>query len=59
MKCGKSHVIKTPMYSYFEAIFILPKILEFLKNLKTYKGSYIFFKLGFNDKFIDITQVNI
>ena len=38
-KSGNAYIIKTPMYSYFEAIFILPKILEFLKGLKTYKGS--------------------
>ena len=59
MKYGSSHIIKTPMYSYFEAIFILPKILEFLKNLKSYKNSYIYFKLGFNDNFVDITKLNV
>ena len=58
-KSGNAYVIKTPMYSYFEAIFILPKILEFLKGLKTYKGSYMYLKLGFIDGFVDITRVNI
>lgn len=59
MKSGLSHVIKTPMYSYFEAIFLMPKILEFLKTLKSYKGSYMYIKLGFNEGFVDITHVNI
>lgn len=58
-KNNSSHLIKTPMYSYFEAIFILPKLLEYLNTLKTYKNSYMFIKLGFNENFVDITHVNI
>lgn len=59
MKMGSAHVIKTPMYSYFEAIFILPKILDLLKNLKTYKDSYLFVNIGFNKDCIDISHMNI
>ena len=25
---GKTHIIKTPLYNYYEAVFILPNILE-------------------------------
>ena len=30
---GKYCEVKTPQYSYYEALFILPKILELLKNI--------------------------
>ena len=41
--------VKTPMYSYFEALFVLPKIVELLNTLKSYKNSYLYFKIGFNE----------
>ena len=47
MKDGSHHIIKTPMYSYFEAIYLLPNILEYLKTLKTYKNSHVYIKIGF------------
>ena len=51
--------VKTPMYSYFEALFVLPKIVELLKTLKSYKNSYLYFKIGFNESFCDLSQINI
>lgn len=56
---GNLFEIKTPQYSYFEAIFVLPKILDFLKGLKEYDNSYLYFRLGFNDDFCNISQINI
>jgi len=56
---GKYCEVKTPQYSYFEALFILPKILELLKSLKDDKGSYLYFRIGFNKDFCDITQINV
>ena len=38
---GKYCEVKTPQYSYFEALFILPKILELLKTLKDEMNSYL------------------
>ena len=40
---GKYCEVKTPQYSYFEALFILPKILDLLKGLKDEKNSYLYF----------------
>lgn len=56
---GKSCIIKTPQYSYYEALFILPKLLDYLKSLKDYKNSYLYFRIGFNSGFCDINQINI
>ena len=56
---GKSCIIKTPQYSYYEALFILPKLLDYLKTLKDYKNSYLFFRLGFNPGFCDVNQINV
>lgn len=56
---GKYCEVKTPQYSYFEALFILPKILELLKGLKDEKNSYLYFRIGFNKDFCDIAQVNV
>lgn len=59
MRNGNYHIIKTPMYSYFEAIFIMPKIMDFLKSLKSYKNSYMYIKIGFNKDFIDLSRINL
>ena len=56
---GKYCEVKTPQYSYFEALFILPKILDLLKTLKDDKGSYLYFRIGFNKDFCDITNINV
>ncbi len=56
---GKYCEVKTPQYSYYEALFVLPKILELMKTLKDDKNSYLYFKIGFNKDFCDITQINV
>ena len=56
---GKYCEVKTPQYSYFEALFILPKILELLKGLKDEKNSYLYFRIGFSKDFCDLDQINI
>lgn len=56
---GKLCEVKTPQYSYYEALFILPKILELLKGLKDEKNSYLYFRIGFNDGFCDVSQINV
>ena len=56
---NNTYEIKTSMYSYFEAIFILPKILEFLTSLKSYKNSYLYVNIGFNKDSVNLTQLNI
>lgn len=56
---GKYCIIKTPQYNYYEALFILPKILEFLKGLKDSKNSYLYFRVGFNKDFCDLNQLNV
>ena len=56
---GKQCIVKTPQYSYFEALFVLPKILELMKGLKNNKNSYIYFRLGFNKDFCDLSTLNV
>lgn len=56
---GKQCIVKTPQYSYFEALFVLPKILELMKELKNNKNSYIYFRLGFNKDFCDLSTLNV
>lgn len=59
IKDGSYYEIKTPLYSYFEAMFVLPKIFDLLKSLKSYKNSYLYFKVGLNKNVCDISQINI
>lgn len=59
IKDGNYYIIKTPMYSYFEAMFVIPKFIEFSKKMKDYKNSHLYFKIGFNDNFIDLNQINV
>jgi len=56
---GKYCIVKTPQYNYYEALFVFPKILELLKNLKDNKNSYVYFKLGFNESFCNLSQLNV
>ena len=56
---GKYCEVKTPQYSYFEALFILPKILDLLKGLKDEKNSYLYFRIGFNKDICHLDQLNI
>lgn len=58
-KSESVYLIKTPLYSYFEALYLMPKILEYLKTLKTYKGSYFYIKIGFNEDTVNLHQLNI
>lgn len=59
VKDGNFYEIKTPMYSYFEALFLLPKILDFLKGMSDYKNSYMYFKIGFNESYVQLSQINV
>lgn len=59
MKDGSSSIIRTSKYNYFEAIYIMPKIIELMKNLKETKNSYIYFYIGFNDDFCNLENLNI
>lgn len=59
IKDGKSYIVKTPMYSYFEAMFLLPRIIEYLGTLKEFKNTYLFIKIGFNEDYADLSQLNI
>lgn len=56
---GRHCIVKTPQYSYYEALFVLPKILELMKSLKDNKNSYIYFRLGFNETFCNLSQLNV
>lgn len=59
IKDGKEHIVKTPMYSYFEALFIMPKIIEFLGKLKDFKNTYLYVKISFNEDYLNLSQLNI
>lgn len=59
MKDDLFYECKTPQYSYFEAMFIMPRLLEFLKTLKETGNSYVYFRIGFHEEFCDIKQMNI
>lgn len=59
IKDGKYHIIKTPMYSYFEAIYLLPNIFEFLGELKDFKNTYFYVKIGFNNEYINLSNLNL
>lgn len=59
IKDGKYHIVKTPMYSYFEAIYLLPNIFEFLGELKDFKNTYFYVKIGFNNEYINLSNLNL
>ena len=56
---GKSYIVKTPMYGYFEAIYLLPRILDYLGELKEFKNSYFYVKIGFNEDYLDLSRLNL
>ena len=59
VKDGYEYIIKTPLYNYFEAIYIMPKLFEFLhSNLDKNERNYIYLKLGFNDS-VNLSNLNI
>ena len=59
VKDGYEYIIKTPLYNYFEAIYIMPKIFDFLhSNLDKNEHNYVHLKLGFNDN-VNLSNINI
>lgn len=59
VKDGEDYIIKTPLYNYFEAIYIMPKLFEYVcSNLDKNDRNYIYLKLGFNDS-VNLSNLNI
>lgn len=59
VKDGEDYIIKTPLYNYFEAIYIMPKLFECVcSNLDKNDRNYIYLKLGFNDS-VNLSNLNI
>ena len=59
VKDGYEYIIKTPLYNYFEAIYIMPKLLECVySNLDKNDHHYIYLKLGFNDS-VNLSNLNV
>ena len=45
IKDGDEYIIKTPLYNYFEAIYIMPKLFECLhSNLDKNEHNYVYLK---------------
>ena len=52
-------IIKTPLYNYFEAMYIIPKLFESLhSNLDKNEHNYVYLKLGFNDS-VNLSNLNV
>lgn len=52
-------IIKTPLYNYFEAMYIIPKLFECLhSNLDKNEHNYVYLKLGFNDS-VNLSNLNV
>ena len=59
VKDGYEYIIKTPLYNYFEAIYIMPKLFEYLhNNLDNSNHNYVYVKLGFNDS-VNLSNLNV
>lgn len=59
IKDGSEYIIKTPLYSYFEAMYIIPKLFECVyNNLDKNERNYIYLKIGFNDN-INLSNLNV
>lgn len=59
IKDGYEYIIKTPLYNYFEAIYIMSKLFECLhSNLDKNERNYIYLKLGFNDS-VNLSNLNV
>ena len=59
VKDGYEYIIKTPLYNYFEAIYIMPKLFEYLhNNLDNNEHNYVYVKLGFNDS-VNLSNLNV
>lgn len=59
MEDGQHSVVRTAMYSYYEAVYIMPRILELLKGVKDRRNTYIHFHIGFNKDFCDVSGMNL
>lgn len=59
IKDGDDFIIKTPLYNYFESIYIIPKLFDFLHdNLDKNEQNYVYLKLGFNDS-VNLSNLNV
>ena len=59
IKDGSEYIIKTPLYNYFEALYIIPKLFDCLQsNLDKNDHNYIYLKIGFNDN-VSLSNLNI
>lgn len=59
VKDNYEYLIKTPLYNYFEAIYIMPKLFECLSNILDKKErNYVYLKLGFNDS-VNLSNLNV
>ena len=59
IKDGYEYIIKTPLYNYFEAIYILPKLFEFLhSNLDKNEHNHLYLKIGFNNS-VNLSNLNV
>lgn len=59
VKYGHEYIIKTPLYNYFEAIYIMPKLFECICNiLDKHEHNYIYLKLGFNNS-VNLSNLNV
>lgn len=59
VKDGYEYIIKTPLYNYFEAIYIISKLFEFLhSNLDKNEHNYVYLKIGFNDN-VSLSNLNV
>lgn len=59
VKDGYEHIIKTPLYNYFEAMYIMPKLFDFLhSNLDKNEHNRVYLKLGFNDS-VNLSNLNV
>ena len=59
IKDGYEYIIKTPLYNYFEAMYIMPKLFDFLHSyLDKNEHNYIYLKIGFNDS-VNLSNLNV
>ena len=59
VKDGYNYIIKTPLYNYFEAIYIMPKLFDCLhSNLDSKEHNRVYLKIGFNDS-VNLSNLNV
>lgn len=59
MKDGLYSIVRTNLYNYYEAVYVMPKILELLKEMKEVKNTYIHFDISFNKDFCNVENLNL